>query len=152
MRRLICLTWGMTIILSACSVPLGAYSAEIHQAIWQHQHIDHYRFDVDIVCLCAFQPEPLDGPITIEVQDGVVVSAVYVEGTDLMPYLDQYEEATTIDSLFSLIERARSEEADEIDVTYDWMYGYPKSIFIDYEADMFDDETSYMIKAFQPLP
>ena len=57
----------------------------------------------------------------------------------------------TIDELFDLIQGAITQRASDIAVRYDAVLGYPTDIDIDFSRSVFNDETQFMIREFEPL-
>ena len=53
--------------------------------------------------------------------------------------------------LFAVVEDAIAREAAQLVVTYDPAYGYPTRIYIDYRADVADDELLLTASRLQPL-
>jgi hypothetical protein len=93
-------------------------------------------------------------PITIEVQNGEVISMTASNGT-LIPKTDPgYENFTryaTMDRIFTTLEAGLSGDADEVTVTYDSAHGFPSEIYFDYIKDAVDDELSLTVTEFEAL-
>lgn len=139
----------LILILAACSV-----SSEYDQNIkkWQEAGVSHYRFDLFVVCFCPFRDLM---PLTIEVQNGEVVSITKPDGTALESSDPSYaviSPVTTIEGLFAQVESSSSGESGEVLVTYDTLYGYPVTISIDPIKEAIDDEISYQVENFEALP
>jgi hypothetical protein len=134
--------------LTACG-PSQRPALQRNRALWQSQAFRHYRFDLKIGCMC-----PWSGlmPLTIEVQNGAVVSMVGRNGADVTPYLDTFRAHATIDSLFTLVDSAISRRVYKLAVQYDPIYGYPASIVIDPSHMIMDDETGYYVTNLVVLP
>jgi hypothetical protein len=83
----------------------------------------------------------------IRVEDGRIVSVSRVKGVPaLLPGSDK---AVTLDGLFEQV-RADMREADEVRVTYDRIWGFPASVFVDEMRNAIDDEHGYAVRDFRP--
>jgi hypothetical protein len=158
----------MAIVLTACSglatemptqipteiptdLPTGD-SGDIESARqqWEAAGISHYRFNLNMVCFCAFSENM---PLVVEVQDGNVVSMEYQNGNEIDPAsLEFFQRYETIDKIFSELEKAIAAEADEVTVTYDDTYGFPEQVDIDFVEEAIDDELVLTISGFEALP
>lgn len=105
-----------------------------NRAKWQAQGIQHYRFNLSISCFCPFQEQM---PLTIEVQNGKVVSISARDGEDVTPFLESYSRSDTIDKLFNIIASAEG-SADELEIEYNPTYGFPSLVWIDYMKNAVD--------------
>ncbi len=136
----------LALTLSACG---GTPEMQTNREKWNAAKVTHYTFELMISCFCPFSEIM---PITVEVKDGEIVSMTDVNGKAVEGEFAQYiEEAASIERLFALAEKNAS-EADEIEVTYDAQYGFPSAINIDFIKLAVDDEISYYVNNFKPLP
>jgi hypothetical protein len=141
----------LVLILSACSLT-SSTEFRRNQTKWENANITHYGFQLSVGCFC-----PVSGlmPMTVEVQDGEVVSISDVNGDDY-PTTDPMSEFilkyATIDRLFSELGSASVRGADKLSVTYDSTYGFPTDITIDFIELAVDDELYLSISGFEPLP
>ena len=159
---------GMAILLTACSglateiptdspteiptdVPGGDLgNLESARRQWQEAGISHYRFNLNMVCFCAFAENM---PLVVEVQDGNVVSMEYQNGNEIDPAsLEFFQRYETIDRIFAELEKAMDGEADEVTVSYDDTYGFPEQVDIDFIKEAIDDELVLTVSGFEVLP
>lgn len=138
----------LSLVLVACSA-----SSEYDQNLkkWQEANIEHYRFDLFIGCFCPFRNVM---PLTIEVQNGEVVSITQVDGVVVAtddPSYELFISAASMDSLFTMLEADLNGDADEVLVTYDATYGFPTSISVDQIKEAVDDEIFYQVENFEIL-
>ena len=148
MKKIILL--ALTLILVACS---AGTSSEFNQNYdkWQSANITNYRFDLFIGCFCAFRN---DMPLTVEVQNGEIVSMIKPDGTVVEASDPSYEIFTkyaTIERIFSELKAGQAGDADEITVTYDTTYGFPADIYFDFIKEAADDELSIQVSNFEIL-
>ncbi len=136
-------------LCSGCEIfgdekPTDELQAKRH--LWEQASYSDYSYDVFVGCFC-----PFEGifPATIVVRDDTIASAITIHNNTPVP-ADQLEAVPTIPRLFDILEDA-IEEADEIDIEYDTMVGYPVKASIDYYADAVDDEVFYEISNLAPL-
>ena len=134
--------------LTACG-PSQRPALAHNRARWESQAIRHYRFDLTIGCFCPWSALM---PLTVEVQNGAVVSMVASNGADITPYLDTFRAHATIESLFDLVDSAISSRVYKLEVQYDPRYGFPTSISIDPSRMIMDDQTGYYATNFEVLP
>jgi len=148
MKKIILLL--LAFILTACS--FGSRSElDKNRQTWQDSGIAHYRFALFIGCFCPFRDQM---PITVEVQNGEIVSMTYPDGTLIAktdPSYETFSKHATIDRLFSELEAGLAGDADEVTVKYDPTHGFPSEIYFDYIKAAADDELSLSISAFEVL-
>ncbi|HEX8831911.1 MAG TPA: DUF6174 domain-containing protein [Longimicrobium sp.] len=99
-----------------------AATAEERQ--WQAQRLDDYRYDFDQHCFCV--PEQV-APVTIDVIDGRV-SRVVVRATGQDITARAGLRWPTIVELFRIIDEARRNGTEPLEVRYDETRGYPTYI------------------------
>ena len=148
MKKLILLT--LIVILTACS--FGASSElDRNRQTWQTSGVTHYRFSLNIGCFCVFRDKM---PITVEVQNGEIISMTYPDGTLAAvtdPNYEIFSKHATIERLFTELEAGQSGDSDEVTVTYDSTRGFPSEIFFDYIKAAADDELTLSVSNFQVL-
>lgn len=139
-------------LLVGCASIAGQAGSDIDNAQekWQDANISHYRFELTVGCFCIFSQ---DMPLIIEVKDGEVVSMEYKSGNEIDPAnMELFQRYATIDRIFAEIAKARGGEADNVTVTYDETYGYPKDVGIDFQEQAADEEIYLTISSFEALP
>lgn len=148
MKKFILLS--LTLMLMACTAG-GASEFDKNKATWDDANISHYRYTLSVSCFCVFMD---DMPLTVEVQNGQVVSITSVKGTvidstdqQVYPFVEPY---ATIDQLFEQLKSAQK-DADEVTVVYDATYGFPTSIAIDRIKEAVDDELYLTVENFEAL-
>lgn len=142
----------LAVLLAGCASIVGEASSDIDSAQekWQDAGISHYRFELTIGCFCIFSQ---DMPLIIEVQDGEVVSMEFKSGNEIDAVnMELFQRYATIDRIFAEIAKARAGEADNVTVTYDETYGYPKDAAIDFDELAADEEIYLTISSFEVLP
>lgn len=149
-------------ILTACTTPtqppientkleLPVQSVEAKQLQaaeekWQQNRPRHYIYTLQRTCFC---PREYNNPIEIRVLNGVVQKAMLPREGSPLPSV-RMDEALTINNLFDIIHKAVDKKAASIDVKYDWRYGYPSSIAIDWDKMMADEETYFTARGLRP--
>ncbi len=141
----------LAFILVACSA--GGSELSRNQQTWDKANISHYRFELTLSCFCAFNEQM---PLTVEVQDGKVVSMAYADGQAVAaddPLREYFGKLATIDGLFAELETAMaSADAGDIIVKYDPSLGFPTEASIDYIKEAVDDELYVTVAGFEVLP
>lgn len=144
-REIFAVLFVLALVLSACGAKseLGK-----QQANWDAQGIAHYRFKLNISCFCAFRSLT---PVSVEVQDGKVISMLDVNGDVLNPdFASTFEEAGTVEALFALAADALK-NADHVNITYDATRGFPTAVEVDWIELAADDEMYYYVTEFEVL-
>ena len=147
MKKIVLIT--LVFILAACS--MGGSEVSRNQQKWNDANINHYRFELNIRCFCAFRSQM---PLSVEVLNGEVVS---ITGSDVSiigktdANYEYYSRYATIDRLFSELEVDLGGEADEVTETYDATYGFPSTINIDFIKNAVDDELYLNASGFEAL-
>ena len=140
--------FALVLILAACS--FGGTEFSRNQQKWNNANITHYRFQLTVSCFCAFRDKM---PLTVEVQNGQLVSMTYSDGTPVSAD-DQtnmgFNQYATIDNLFGYTAQ-RMKDADEVKVTYDPEYGFPVEVNIDAIKDAVDDELYLSVSGFEKI-
>ena len=135
------------LVLAACSAVPGS-PLEQNRQKWQYQNISHYRFDLKVLCFCAFSAIM---PIKVEVNNGKIISMVGKDGQSAAQYQQALAQYASIDNLFDTIDAAEKRNAYQLAVEYDSNYGYPQVIHIDYSEKLSDDEISFQVSNLEVL-
>ena len=151
MKKLILIVMAFLLAACASANALGSQSEiEQNQGKWQDASISHYRYDLSISCFCVFTQ---DMPLTIEVQDGKVISMEYKNGNEIDPSLTElFEKYATIDRIFTELKADLNGAADEVIAKYDPTSGFPTEVTIDVEKQATDDELYLTLSNFEKLP
>lgn len=124
---------------------------------WLNKKQQNYTFTLQRSCHCL--PE-YTTPMIVTVQDGKVISAfteslkvdLKADGSEADPVMiDVTDRAMTIDQLFKEIKQSIDNNAASIDVKYDPRWGYPRSIYIDLDKRMADEELAFTSSDFKPI-
>lgn len=148
MKKIILLL--LAFILTACSFATNS-EFERNSQKWQDSGITHYRFALNIGCFCPFRDQM---PITVEVQNGEIISMNASDGTPITatdPGYETFSSYATMDRIFSTLEAGVAGDADEVTVKYDPTYGFPTEIYFDYIKAAADDELSLSVSNFEVL-
>ena len=114
-------------------------------ARWNDSGLADYDYTFTRGCFC---PEEFVGPYQVSLRAGQVVSATF-KGTDLFDIdileIGRYEEIVkSVDGVFGEIDRALR-EADSFSAEYHPVLGYPTNVYIDWIANVADEEVGYSI-------
>lgn len=142
----------LVITLAACSNG-SMTDLSRNQQLWDEANISHYQFSLTLSCFCAFRDQM---PLTIEVNDGAVVSMTDANGVAISANDPNYEffvQYASIDNIFLKLNEATSNpEAGDVTVTYAPGIGYPMEAYIDFIALAVDDEMGLTVSEFEQLP
>ena len=125
----------------------------LHQLKWKSANISHYQFQLSIQCFCMFYLARM--PVTVEVQDGEILSIIDSSGTVIPSENEVFNDLArlaTMDRLFSTLRANLGSRADEFVVTYDSDYGFPTEIRMDRNKNIADDEWTLNVSGFVALP
>jgi len=120
---------------------------EQHQAKWENQHITHYRMAVDLPWDSTYLGQ-LPMPVTVEVKDSKVVSAVDARGEKVL----SMSEVFTVPGLFSYVHQYYLEKPPSVEVSYDPTFGFPESIYIVPYTEPCCEDFEIEVRDFQILP
>ena len=139
-------------LLAGCAVlepePLAGERRELSRArtLWQRQALASYRYEY--APRCAECATTYARPVLLTVDKGVVVEAEYVDTNQPVGINPQLY--GTVDSLFALVQRAYDQHAYAVNVRYDAERGYPYDVWIDWRADLADEEHGFAITRLAP--
>ena len=97
-----------------------------------------YSYTVRISCNCT---SDITRPVTVWVDRGSVEYLFYEDDGRAVPF-SYASSFPSIEQLFDEIQNAIDDQADYIDVDYDFTYGYPTNVYIDYDRRVADEEIS----------
>ena len=139
---------GCAALLGACSNdPTGIVGTRMEmeraQQVWDAQNVDDYRMTVRLIGAW------FGGSAVITVRDGVPVS---VEPGDEQGEAagEVWSHYDTVEELFGIVQNAIDENADRLDAAFHDRYGLPVEVSIDYREEWVDDESGFIVEAFDP--
>lgn len=104
-----------------------------------------YSYTVRVSCAC---PTDVTRPVVVWVDRGSVEYLLYED--DGRPVaLSIANSFPSVEQLFNAIQDGIDRQADYIDVQYDFTYGYPTSVYIDYDRRVTDEELSLTTRGLQ---
>jgi hypothetical protein len=118
---------------------------------WQEAALGRYEYGYHKFCECHRESPP---ETIVTVRDGSVVGVRHrPAGSDAeVPAADKnFEYYWTVEGLFALIASAE-ERGVQVRASYDAMIGYPREVYIDYDADFIGDEVDVRLTVVTPLP
>jgi len=132
--------------LTGPSGPLDRERERLAQARahWRGLGFTDYQYTFRRNCFCG--PDVRD-PVRIVVRQGNIVS---IERLTAGPPPDP-QFYYTVEGLFDLLADAIENDAHQLQADYDSAFGYPVSAFIDYNAQLADEEQGFEASALQPL-
>lgn len=113
-----------------------------NRQLWSKQSLGSYQYVFNWNCFCL--PE-YTAPVLIRVESGEWSEISLVrDGTPVNR--DDWKRYKTIEELFDIIDQAFLQDAKEIRAEYDPDFGYPTSVFIDYDEMIADEERGFNVK------
>jgi len=128
------------LILFSCTKSNENDDVSVYKSKWDRQKISNYEFTLRVNCFC---PQEVTGPHVIKVVADTIASVndlVYDPST--MDYL------MTIDELFVYVGTSLDRNPYQKSIVYNAIYGYPESVFFDFEKNMVDEEIGFQITDF----
>jgi hypothetical protein len=112
---------------------------------WYAARAYEYEVTVDRRCECLYT-----GAIRMLVRDGVPVAAVdrYSGAPVPVTVLRYYP---SVEELFDLIDDALYGRSNDVDVSYDHSYGYPRVTYIDYDQFYTDDDLHFDVRELRVI-
>ena len=134
-------TFSLALLLFSCTKSGENEDLSSNLSRWNKKNISNYEFTLTIGCFC---PQEVTGPHLIKVAGDTIVSVN-----------DQpYDPSTmsllmTIDELFAYVRRGIDRNPYQKSITYNAQYGYPESVYFDFEKTMADEEIGYHVSGFK---
>ncbi|HEX8242883.1 MAG TPA: DUF6174 domain-containing protein [Longimicrobium sp.] len=116
------------------------HDLRVARSHWAALGSDSYTFTVQPLCFCVQQA------MRVTVTNGQVVSRVFVDSGQPVP-AGQQTALSTVEGMFEVIEDAIANDAESISAQYD-PRGVPVQVFIDYEANVADEEFGWGVTSF----
>jgi hypothetical protein len=134
----------------AASSALADAELDAAKARWQSAGLAGYEYGYHKYCECHRDSPP---ETVVTVRDGKVVGVRHrpVGSTVEVPAADKnLEYYWTVDGLFGLIASAQ-QRGVQVRAQYDPALGFPREVFIDYDADFIGDELDVRLTAVTNL-
>ncbi len=112
---------------------------EEHEALWAATRPVAYRFALERICFCAER-----GPVRVTVEGQTVMDRTFVETGDPVEG-EARSWFPDVDGLFDVLRHALESGADHVDVEYDPQTGVPIDLWIDYAANVADEELGFHV-------
>ena len=130
-------------LLYSCIKPVNDNELASNKAKWDNKNIFSYEFTLTINCFCT---QERVGPHLIKVVDNQIVSVnnqPYDPGTT--------GELMTIDDLFNFVATSIDRNPYRKTIEYNSTFGYPQSVWFDFNKTMADEELGYQVNGFKVI-
>lgn len=97
-----------------------------------------YSYDLRVLCFC---PPEINSWNTITVIDGLIVGVVTEQGVPVPR--ERWNQFSTVDRLFALLDRQEDEYLEDITVMFDPQYGHPVELSFLYGPNIADAGATY---------
>lgn len=148
-RAIVRATVGAAVLLGAAPA-FGDAALDAARSRWESAGLARYEYGYHKFCECHRESPP---ETTVTVHDGKVVGVRHrPAGSDaVVPAADKnFEYYWTVEGLFDLIASAL-ERGVQVRAQYDTAQGFPREVFIDYDADFIGDELDLRLTAVTRL-
>lgn len=145
---------ALPFVAAAVAWPAASASADPEldaaRARWQRAALSSYEYGYHKFCECHRESPP---ETVVTVADNAVTSVRHrpAGSTVEVPALDRIEYYWTVEGLFDLVGSAL-ERGVQVRVDYDPALGYPREIYIDYDADFIGDELDLRLTRVAAMP
>jgi hypothetical protein len=139
-----------SLVVGAAAPAFGADTLDDARSRWRAAALAGYEYGYHKYCECHRDTPP---ETIVTVRDGSVVAVRHrPAGSDaVVPAADKnLEYYWTVEGLFGLIASAL-ERGAQVRAQYDGALGFPREVFIDYDADFIGDELDLRLTAVTPL-
>jgi hypothetical protein len=135
------LTFFLALLFFSCTKSGENADLSANLSKWNKQNISNYEFTLTVNCFCS---EAVAGPHLIKVVDDTIASV------NDQPYNPSTMSLLmTIDELFTYVRKGIERDPYQKSITYNYLYGYPESVYFDFEKTMADEEIGYQISGFK---
>ena len=147
-RRSVCIAF-LSLLLVSCSWYSSGdtHALQNHREMWENLDVANYQFTFDSKCFCDQGPLPAQIVVRAEtlhaVLDPETKDTLRARGSNRPVWKERPRQYPTVDRLFEIVDGELSKlynRPDSIHVEYNDRYGFPEHIYIDEQANTFDDE------------
>lgn len=153
MRALAAFALGLCLVAMDCDEATGP-GAELRDQLeaarerWAAQGYDEYALELQRDCFCG---ETHRGPVIVRVRFHEIVERVYqASGQPVPPDVAAF--FPDVEGLFAFLEDALDRDPAQARAEFHPVYGYPTTIWIDYQANVADEEQGFTTISVSPLP
>lgn len=135
----------LVFLISSCKNESINFPEMLTHAQWQAFNIDNYEFEQRVVCFCA---PPAGRFHKITVESGAIVEIIDLAEERSLPS-ENFSFFKTISHLLEFVESINPDSVAIFNIEYDSNFGFPSSIYVDYDHRIADEEIGYETKKFQ---
>lgn len=133
----------VVLLLFSCTQSNENDDLSAYKSKWNKLNIVNYEFTLTINCFC---PQERVGPHLIKVVNDEIVSV------NNLPYNPSITgELMTIDQLFGFVETSIDRKPYMKTIEYNSTFGYPQTVWFDFDKSMADEEIGYQITGFKEI-
>jgi hypothetical protein len=135
----------MAVVLNSCDKETNVDQAsvaelDLNYKKWQSLAIKNYQFTEQLNCFCVDR-----GPYTLTVANSAIATIKDKDGNNAS---SGQPGVKTIDDLFLYIKASLERNPATVTIKYNATYGYPESIYFDFDKQMADEEMGYTLSEF----
>jgi hypothetical protein len=131
------------LMVSFCTRSNDGDELSVNKSKWNSKNISDYEFTLRINCFYTYERV---GPHLIKIVNDKIVSV------NNLPYdPDKTGELYTIDQLFTLVETSIERKPYLKTIEYNSTYGYPQTVWFDFNKTMADEEIGYQVSDFKEI-
>lgn len=128
------------LVLTSCTKPATTDEVTSREMLWKNAAIHQYTYTLRVNCFC---PVSVVGPHIIKVVADTIVS---VNGLPYQPTVTG--KLSTLAELFSFIRESDAKKPYQRKVQFNDVYGFPESVFYDFNQQIADEEIGYVVTDF----
>ncbi len=146
----LCIAVSGVLLLEACSdsavTPITKTDLSQARERWEQSGFDSYEITQTRNCYCILGGQP----VRLRVWQDTLRSATnLIDSAAVMP--DLLEAYLSVDQLFDFIETIDPAQVARYEVSYDSLFGYPTSFYVDYSTQVADEEIGYECTDLHPM-
>ena len=137
-------TFSLILLLLSCESESINFPEMLTLSQWHELSIANYEYEQRIVCFCA---PPAGQFHKITVESGAIVEIRDLENGNFV--VDEHNSFRTISQLLEFVESIDPDSVAMINVEYDSSFGFPSSIYVDFNHGIADEEIGYETRNFK---
>ncbi len=131
-------------LISTCKNESINFPEMLTHSQWQALNIENYEFEQRVICFCV---PPAGRFHKITVESGTIVEIIDPEDNRPLPS-ENFVFFKTISQLLEFVESINPDSVAVFNIEYDSNFGFPSSIYVDFNQWIADEEIGYETRNF----
>ena len=134
----------LVFLISSCKNESINFPEMLTHSQWQVLNIENYEFEQNVICFFA---PPAGRFHKITVESGAIVEIIDLEDDRSLPS-ENFSFFKTISQLLEFVESINPDSVAVFNIEYDNNFGFPSSIYVDFNQGIADEEIGYETRNF----